>query len=78
MATGGYVTWRTPSKCNRLTNRLDNRVEITNHAVGLADFIFNVGYMGQNWADIQVTFFDTGVKLHRSELDEVLIAVSES
>lgn len=48
--------------------RLDNRAETTQHAVGLADFIFNVGYLGQNWADIQVTFFNTGIKLHRSEL----------
>lgn len=47
--------------------RLNDQSHVTQHAVGLADFIFNVGYLGQNWADIHVTFFDTGVKLHRSE-----------
>jgi len=39
-----------------------------NHSLGLADFIFNVGYLGQNWADIHISFFDTGIKAHRSKL----------
>ena len=36
------------------------------HAVNLTNYIFNVGYMGQQWADVQLTFFETGLKLHRS------------
>jgi hypothetical protein len=38
------------------------------HAVNLTNYIFNVGYMGQQWADVQLTFFETALKLHRSEL----------
>ena len=38
------------------------------HAVALTNYIFNVGYMGQQWADVQLTFFETALKLHRSEL----------
>lgn len=37
------------------------------HSVALTNYIFNVGYMGQNWADVQLTFFNDALKLHRSE-----------
>ena len=30
-------------------------------------YIYEVGYMQQQWADVQLTFFDQAIKLHRSE-----------
>ncbi|OXG45507.1 hypothetical protein C359_00192 [Cryptococcus neoformans Bt120] len=35
------------------------------HAVNLARGIFNVGYLNQEWSDIQLTFFASGLKSHR-------------
>jgi len=37
------------------------------HALGLSSYIFNAGYMNQQWTDVQILFFDAGIKLHRSE-----------
>jgi hypothetical protein len=51
-------------------DRADCRQRATpdvNHALGLADFMYNVGYLGQNWTDVHLSFFDTGIKLHRSK-----------
>ena len=36
------------------------------HALGLSSYIFNTGYMNQQWTDVQILFFDAGIKLHRS------------
>ncbi|WVQ78754.1 hypothetical protein IAT38_000841 [Cryptococcus sp. DSM 104549] len=35
------------------------------HAVNLARGIFNVGYLNQEWSDVQLTFFASGLKAHR-------------
>jgi len=37
------------------------------HAIGLSSYIFNAGYMNQQWTDVQILFFDAGIKLHRGE-----------
>lgn len=37
------------------------------HALGFSNYIFNAGYMNQQWTDVQILFFDTSIKLHRSE-----------
>lgn len=36
-------------------------------ASGLANYVFNTGFCGQQWADVQLLFFNTSVKLHRRE-----------
>jgi hypothetical protein len=37
----------------------------TSFASGLQEYIFNSGFCGQQYADIQVVFFNTSLKLHR-------------
>lgn len=44
-----------------------NRIDPVFHAVNLARGIFNVGYLNQEWSDIQLTFFASGLKSHRRE-----------
>ncbi|WVW79984.1 hypothetical protein I302_101957 [Kwoniella bestiolae CBS 10118] len=36
-----------------------------NHSMNLTNWIFNVGYLHQDWADVHVTFFQSGLKAHR-------------
>ena len=45
-------------------------------ALNLSSYIFNVGYIGSSWADIELTFFGTGAKLHRSELTGIRAALT--
>lgn len=49
------------------TGRLTLSSDPSYHALGLSSYIFNVGYMSQEWTDIQVVFFDQPLKLHRSK-----------
>ncbi|WWC87728.1 uncharacterized protein L201_002620 [Kwoniella dendrophila CBS 6074] len=35
------------------------------HAINLTNWIFNVGYLHQDWADVHITFFQSGLKAHR-------------
>ncbi|WVQ94718.1 hypothetical protein IAU59_001798 [Kwoniella sp. CBS 9459] len=35
------------------------------HALNLASWTFNVGYLHQEWADVHFTFFNSGLKAHR-------------
>ena len=44
----------------------DPSIDPTFFALNLSSYLFNVGYLGSHWADIHLTFFDTGVNLHRS------------
>nr|XP_019004712.1 uncharacterized protein I203_02835 [Kwoniella mangroviensis CBS 8507]OCF68173.1 hypothetical protein I203_02835 [Kwoniella mangroviensis CBS 8507] len=36
-----------------------------NHSMNLTNWIFNVGYLHQDWADVHLTFFQSGLKAHR-------------
>jgi len=38
----------------------------TYHALGLSSYLFNAGYMNQQWTDVQIIFFDQSLELHRS------------
>ncbi|WVQ74493.1 hypothetical protein IAR50_004094 [Cryptococcus sp. DSM 104548] len=42
-----------------------NEIDPVFHAVSLARGIFNVGYLNQEWSDIQLVFFQSGLKAHR-------------
>lgn len=33
----------------------------------IMDYIYQTGYLGAQWADVQLTFFNDALKLHRSE-----------
>ncbi|WWD08895.1 hypothetical protein V865_007009 [Kwoniella europaea PYCC6329] len=35
------------------------------HSMNLTNWIFNVGYLHQDWADVHLTFFQSGLKAHR-------------
>lgn len=37
----------------------------TAFAVDLSGYVFNNGFCHQEWADVQVSFFSTSLKLHR-------------
>ncbi|KAI9632449.1 uncharacterized protein MKK02DRAFT_40752 [Dioszegia hungarica] len=37
----------------------------SNFAHQFTDYVFNVGYLQQRWADVQLTFFNDALKLHR-------------
>ncbi|WRT65547.1 uncharacterized protein IL334_002492 [Kwoniella shivajii] len=41
------------------------RVDPTYHAINLSNWAFNVGYLHQDWTDINLTFFQSGLKAHR-------------
>ncbi|WWC60145.1 uncharacterized protein I303_102709 [Kwoniella dejecticola CBS 10117] len=38
---------------------------IYEHAINSTNWIFNVGYLHQDWADVHLTFFQSGLKAHR-------------
>lgn len=44
-----------------------NRSQPQIHALHFTEYVFNVGYLQQRWADVQLTFFSDALKLHRSE-----------
>lgn len=46
---------------------MSNDSDPSYHAIGLSSYIFNAGYMNQQWTDVQILFFDAGIKLHRGE-----------
>ncbi|ORY23436.1 hypothetical protein BCR39DRAFT_549296 [Naematelia encephala] len=48
----------------------ESSVDPTHHAAGLSNYIFDIGYMGQNWADIQLVFFGAPLRLHRLILSQ--------
>ncbi|WWC68782.1 uncharacterized protein I206_102717 [Kwoniella pini CBS 10737] len=35
------------------------------HAINSTNWIYNVGYLHQDWADVNLTFFQSGLKAHR-------------
>lgn len=39
----------------------------SNFAHQFTDYVFNVGYLQQRWADVQLTFFNDALKLHRGK-----------
>ncbi|WVR03956.1 hypothetical protein IAU60_000955 [Kwoniella sp. DSM 27419] len=39
--------------------------DATYHAMSHASWNFNVGYLHQDWADVHLTFFNSGLKAHR-------------
>lgn len=62
-----YVSSAVPAvPCSHLEAIADFRPQHTIHALGLTDYIFNVGFMQQSFADVQLTFFTDTLKLHRS------------
>ncbi|ODN97352.1 hypothetical protein L198_03915 [Cryptococcus wingfieldii CBS 7118] len=42
-----------------------NEIDPIFHAVSLARGIFNVGYINQEWSDVHLVFFASGLKAHR-------------
>ncbi|KAK8861461.1 hypothetical protein IAR55_002281 [Kwoniella newhampshirensis] len=50
---------------NAESSKMASHVDPAVHALGLSSWIFHVGYSNQDWADIELTFFDGGLKAHR-------------
>ncbi|WWD16618.1 hypothetical protein CI109_101047 [Kwoniella shandongensis] len=47
------------------SSKMAAQVDPTIHALNLSSWIYHVGYSNQDWADIQLTFFGSGLKAHR-------------
>nr|ODN85210.1 hypothetical protein L203_05162 [Cryptococcus depauperatus CBS 7841] len=56
--------WCTAAMLKALKWQL-SKIDPVFHAVDLARGIFNVGYLNQEWSDLHLTFFSSGLKGHR-------------